>query len=89
MNYVKGKGYYVGCFDENDITNKLDKKAVEKAKEETGLKYTNQEIVYKNKKPVGIKLYVCDLQIMRIWWWNDDLLRKVRKNGMDKLEQAM
>ena len=51
---------------ENDIVNKLDKKAVEKAKEETGLKYTNQEIVYKNKKPAGIKLYVCDLQTMRI-----------------------
>jgi hypothetical protein len=66
MDYVKGKGYYVGCFDENDIANKLDKKALEKAKEETGLKYTNQEIVYKNKKPVGIKLYVCDLKAMKI-----------------------
>lgn len=62
----KGKGYYVGCFDENDIANKLDKKAVEKAKEETGLKYTNQEMVYKNKKSVGIKLYVCDLKAMKI-----------------------
>ena len=40
--------------------------AVEKAKEETGLKYTNQEMVYKNKKPVGIKLYVCDLKAMKI-----------------------
>lgn len=58
MNYVKGKGYYVGYFDENDIANKLDKKAVEKAKEETGSKYTNQKIVCKNKKPVGIKLCV-------------------------------
>ena len=66
MDYVKGKGYYVGCFDKNDSANKLDKKAVEKVKEETGLKYTNQEIVYKNKKPAGIKLYVCDLQTMRI-----------------------
>lgn len=66
MDYVKGKGYYVGCFDENDIANKLDKKAAEKAKEETGLKYTNQEMVYKNKKPVGIKLYVCDLKAMKI-----------------------
>ena len=66
MNYVKDKGHYVGCFNENDIANKLDKKAAEKAKKETGLKYTNQEIVYKNKKPVGIKLYVCDSQTMRI-----------------------
>ena len=66
MEYVKSKGYYVGCFNENDIVNKIDKKAVEKIKKETGLKYTNQEIVYKNKKPVGIKLYVCDLKTMNI-----------------------
>lgn len=30
MEYVKSKGYYVGCFNENDIVNKIDKKAVEK-----------------------------------------------------------
>lgn len=65
------KNWKPTCFSrwsvhENDIVNKLDKKAVEKAKEETGLKYTNQEIVYKNKKPAEIKLYVCDLQTMRI-----------------------
>ena len=66
MDYVKGKGYYVGCFDENDIANKLDKKAVKKAKKETGLKYTNQEMVCKNKKPVVIKLYVCYLKAMKI-----------------------
>jgi hypothetical protein len=38
MDYVKGKGYYVGCFDENDIANKLDKKAVKKAKKRNGFK---------------------------------------------------
>ncbi len=66
MQYVKGKGYYVGCFDEHDIANNLEKKAVQKAKAETGLEYTNQEIVYQDKKPVGLKLYVCDLQTMRL-----------------------
>lgn len=33
---------------------------------ETGLKYTNQEIICKNRKPVGIKLYVCDVNTMDI-----------------------
>lgn len=66
MQYIKGKGYYVGCFDKNDIANNLDKKAVQTAQEKTGLEYTNQEIVYKNKKPVGLKLYVCDLQTVKI-----------------------
>lgn len=66
MNYIKDKGYYVGYFDENDIANNLDEKAVQKAQEKTGLEYTNQEIVYKNKKPVGLKLYVCDLQTVKI-----------------------
>ena len=66
MQYIKGKGYYVGYFDENDIANNLDKKAVQKAQEETGLEYTNQEIVYENKKPVGLKLYVCDLQTINL-----------------------
>ena len=29
MDYVKGKGYYVGCFGENDIANKLDNNLIE------------------------------------------------------------
>lgn len=74
MNYItyeeplKGKTFTENQMHEvyRDMADKLDKKAVEKAKEETDLKYTNQEIVYKNKKPVGIKLYVCDLKAMEI-----------------------
>ena len=64
MKLIPNKGYYVGRFNEKDIRDGLDKKAVEKAKEETGLKYTNQEIVYKNQEPIAIKLYVCDLEHM-------------------------
>lgn len=64
MEMIPNKGYYVGRFSEKDIRAGLDKKAVEKAKEETGLSYTNQEIVYKNQKPIAIKLYVCDLEHM-------------------------
>ena len=66
MDYVRGKGFYVGCFNEKDIAMGIDKKAVDKAKEETGLKYTNQELVLKNRKPIGIKMYVCDLNEMNI-----------------------
>lgn len=64
MEMIPNKGYYVGRFNEKDIRASLDKKAVEKAKKETGLNYTNQEIVYKNQKPIAIKLYVCDLEHM-------------------------
>ena len=66
MKYIKGKGFFVGQFNEEDIKYKRDKVAVEKAKAETGLKYTNQEIICKNRKPVGIKLYVCDVNTMDI-----------------------
>ena len=51
---------YVGQFNEDDIRNGRDKIAVTQKMKETGLNYTNQEIIYKNKKPVGLKLYVCD-----------------------------
>ena len=60
MEMIPNKGYYVGRFNEKDIRAGLE----EKAKEETGLNYTNQEIVYKNQKPIAIKLYVCDLEHM-------------------------
>lgn len=47
MKYIKGKGYFVGSFSETDIKNGLDRVAVEKAKAETGLQYTNQEYIKK------------------------------------------
>ena len=47
MKYIKGKGYFVGSFSETDIKNGLDRVAVEKAKTETGLQYTNQEYIKK------------------------------------------
>lgn len=58
MEMIPNKWYYVGRFNEKDIRAGLDKKAVEKAKEETGLNYTNQEIVYKNQKPIAIKTVI-------------------------------
>lgn len=47
MKYIKGKGYFVGSFSETDIKNGLDRVAVEKAKAETGLQYTNQAYIKK------------------------------------------
>ena len=37
MNYVKDEGYYVGCFDENDIANKLVMKAMISRTEENNM----------------------------------------------------
>ena len=53
---MKNKGIYVGQFSEQDITLGLDKAAVEKAKAETGLKYTNTEFVKRNGKVVAMKI---------------------------------
>lgn len=50
---------YVGRFNEEQLKNGEDKKAVEEKKKETGLKYVESKIVYKNKKPIGLDLWVC------------------------------
>ena len=41
---------FVGYFDEKDLQNGKDKKAVEKAQNETGLKYTETKITKRNGK---------------------------------------
>ena len=43
---------FVGYFDEKDLQNGEDKKAVEKAQSETGLKYTETKITKRNGKTV-------------------------------------
>lgn len=48
----------VGLFDEKDLTNGTDKKAVEKAKAETGLQYTETKII-KKKGKTHLKIWVC------------------------------
>lgn len=57
---------YVGEFNSNDLINGKDKIEVEKKTKETGLKYTNTKLVYKNKKIIGIKIWVCDLETFKI-----------------------
>lgn len=60
------KGFLVGTFNEKQIINGEDKKAVEKAKQETGCKYVNTEIIKKGKKIVGLKIYVCTVDEMKL-----------------------
>lgn len=49
---------FVGYFDEKDLQNGEDKKAVEKAQSETGLKYTETKITKRNGKTV-LAIWVC------------------------------
>ena len=66
MKYIKGKGYYVGTFTESDLVLKNDKRAVAQAMEATNLRYVNTDIVYQNGAAIGIKLYVCSKEEMKI-----------------------
>jgi hypothetical protein len=49
-NYADGGRVKVGVFDENQLRNKEDKKAVEKAQKETGLNYVDTKIIKKGGK---------------------------------------
>lgn len=60
--YIKGKGILVGTFDEEQLKKKIDKMEIAKAKEQYGLKYINNELVYKGGKIVGIRVYLCNLE---------------------------
>lgn len=59
---MRYKGEYVGQFTEQDLAEGKDRAAVEQAQKETGLAYTNTEIVYKHGKPSGLKIWVCDYE---------------------------
>ena len=52
MDYIVGKGIFVGTFDTEDVANKKDIEAVAKMKKETGYRYTNIELIKKNEKIV-------------------------------------
>lgn len=64
--YIKGKGILVGTFNEEQLLKKIDKMEIDKAKEKYGLKYINSDFVYKGGQIVGMKVYVCDLEDMRL-----------------------
>lgn len=49
---------YVGQFNEDQLRNKEDKKLVSAKMNETGLKYTKTAFVKKNKKIVGLKVWL-------------------------------
>lgn len=56
------KGIYVGRFNEEDITNGIDKKATQEKMSETGLKYTNTRYVIKKGQIVALDVWVCNAE---------------------------
>ncbi len=56
----------VGDFTKDDLKNRKDKIAVEKAMKETGLKYTNTKTIKCNGKPVALRIWVCDINTFKI-----------------------
>lgn len=60
------KGFFVGTFDEAQLKKGEDKIAVEQAKADTGCKYVNTEFVKKGGTIVGLKLYVCTADEMKL-----------------------
>ena len=55
------KGILVGDFSEDDLDSKKDMEAVSRKQEETGLLYTNREIVKKNGRTF-LRVWVCSLE---------------------------
>lgn len=64
--YIKGKGILVGTFSMDDLDAGKDTEAVMAAEEETGLRYTNTELVRSKGNIVGLRVYVCTLDDMKI-----------------------
>lgn len=59
MKYIKGKGILVGTYNEKDLAAGKDKTDVKRVSEKTGYNYTNTELVQKDGKIAGMKIYVC------------------------------
>lgn len=57
---------YVGQFSEAEVANGLDKVCVAAKQKETGLKYTNTQLVKRKGEIVAIKIWVCDTEDMKI-----------------------
>ena len=64
--YIKGLGIPVGTFSEADMVNGVDKAAVKAAKEKYDLDYTNQEMIIKKGAIYSLKLYVCNIDDMKL-----------------------
>lgn len=58
-DYVKGKGYFIGEFNEEEIRNNTAENKAREFMKESGLKYTNTEVVYDKGVPVSMKVYIC------------------------------
>lgn len=64
--YIKGKGIYIGTFNEAELIAKKDQEAIDKAKKATGLKYFNTEIISKKGINVGLSFYMCTIEDLKI-----------------------
>lgn len=62
-HYIKGKGIFVRTYSEEDLIQQKDLKVCQK---ETGLEYTNTELIRKNGKVIGIKLYACTAEDFKL-----------------------
>ena len=57
---------YVGKFDINDLTNKVDKvKVAEAQNTHPQLKYVLTKEVKKNKQVVALEIWVCDIETFK------------------------
>jgi len=55
----------VGTFSEQDLICGTDKVAIDKAKKETGLKYTQSQFIKKKGKIVGMTVWVCTADLVK------------------------
>lgn len=61
-DYIKGKGIFVGEYDEDEIRAGIDEMDTGAKMKETGLSYTNTEPVKKDGRLVAMKIYVCTVE---------------------------
>lgn len=64
--YIKGFGVYVGEFNEEEIKAGKDRSLVKAAKDRNSLDYINVELIKDNHSVVGMKLWVCKREDLRI-----------------------
>ena len=64
--YIKGLGLPIGTFDETDLKNGIDKKELEKYKQEyPQYKYTNTKIIKENNIR-KLAIYICTAEDFKI-----------------------
>ena len=79
----------VGRFDENQLRNGEDKKAIEKKMKETGLKYIDSRIIKKNGKPHIMEVYLyADGGMMAKGGKLDSVIDDIVSNVLEQIDKA-